>query len=149
RAPITRDLSIAVAGRRSYIDLFLGFLLPQPKKGGQRIVTPVYYDYSGRIDYNLHEDGRLSLFAIGSSDTLHVLNKDPDAALSTDLDTAVKFFRVIGTYERVIAGDMKLTLSPAWGRDTLTFSGAQAMAAGPFSSVGIINDSLASRMRTH
>ena len=149
RAPITRDLSIAVAGRRSYIDLFLGFVLPQPPKGGQRIVTPIYYDYSGRIDYNLHDNGRLSVFAIGSSDTLHVLNKDPDAALSTDLDTAVKFFRVIGTYERVIAGDMKLTLSPAWGRDTLTFAGAQAMAAGPFSSVGIVNESLSYRMRIH
>jgi len=147
RAPITRDLSIAVAGRRSYIDLFLGFVLPQPAKGGQRIVTPVYYDYSARIDYNLHENGRLSLFAIGSSDTLHVLNKDPDADLSTDLNSAVKFFRVIGTYERVIAGDLKLTLSPAWGRDTLTFSGAQAEASGPFSSIGVVNDSLSYRMR--
>lgn len=149
RAPITRDLSIAVAGRRSYIDLFLGFVLPQPAKGGQRIVTPVYYDYAARVDYNLHENGRLSLFAIGSSDTLHVLNRDPDAALSTDLNTAVKFLRVIGTYERVIAGDMKLTLSPAWGRDTLTFSGAQAEATGPFSSIGVVNDSLSYRMRVH
>ena len=149
RAPITQDLSIAVAGRRSYIDLFLGFVLPQPPKGGQRIVTPVYYDYSARADYDLHENGRLSVFAIGSSDTLHVLNRDPDAALSTDLNTAVKFFRVIGTYERVIAGDMKLTLSPAWGRDTLTFTGAQAEAAGPFSSVSVVNETLSYRMRVH
>ena len=47
RAPITKDLSIAVAGRRSYIDAFLGFVLPEPPAGAQRIVTPVYYDYSG------------------------------------------------------------------------------------------------------
>ena len=147
RGPITKDLSFAVAGRRSYIDAFLGFVLPQPAKGGQRIVTPIYYDYSGRLDYNLHENGRLSVFAIGSSDTLHVLDKDPDAALSTDLNTAVKFFRVIGTYERIIAGDLKLTLSPAWGRDTLSFSGAQAEAAGPFTSVGVVNDTLSYRMR--
>jgi TonB family protein len=149
RAPITDDLSIAIAGRRSYIDLFLGFFVPQPAKGGQRIVTPVYYDYSARVDYNLHDNGRVSVFAIGSSDELHVLNRDPDAELSTDLNSAVKFFRVIGTYERVIAGDMKLTLSPAWGRDTLTFTGAQAMAAGPFSSIGVVNDSLSYRMRVH
>jgi len=149
RAPITDDLSFAVAGRRSYIDLFLGFFLPQPAKGGQRIVTPVYSDYSGRLDYNLHENGRLSAFAIGSSDTLHVLNKDLDAALSTDLNTAVRFFCVIGTYERVIAGDLKLTLSPAWGRDTLTFTGAQAEAAGPFTSIGVVNSSLSYRMRVH
>ena len=55
--------------------------------------------------------------------------------MSTDLDTAVKFFRVIGTYARPLGGDLKLTLSPAWGRDTLTFAGAQAEAAGPFTSV--------------
>jgi TonB family protein len=149
RAPITKDLSLAVAGRRSYIDLFLGFVLPQPPKGGQRIVTPIYYDYSARLDYNLHANGRLSLFMIGSSDSLHVLNKDPDAELSTDLDSSVKFFRVIGSYERVIAGDLKLTLSPAWGRDTVTFSGAQAEAAGPFSSIGVVNDNLSYRMRVN
>jgi TonB family protein len=149
RAPITEDLSIAVAGRRSYIDAFLGLVLPKPAKGGQRIVTPIYYDYSGRLDYNLHDNGRLSIFAIGSSDTLHVLNKDPDAALSTDLDSAVKFFRVIGTYERVIAGDLKLTLSPAWGRDRLAIAGAQAEASGPFTSLDVVNDTLSYRMRLH
>jgi TonB family protein len=149
RAPITDDLSLAVAGRRSYIDLFLGLVLPKPAKGGQRIVTPVYYDYSGRLDYNLHGHGRLSVFAIGSSDTLRVLNRDPDAALSTDLNSSVKFLRVIGTYQRLLAGDLKLTLSPAWGRDTLSFSGAQAEATGPFTSIDIVNDSLSYRMRVH
>ena len=47
RAPITKDVSFAFAGRRSYIDAFLGFVLPEPPAGGQRIVTPVYYDYAG------------------------------------------------------------------------------------------------------
>ena len=41
-------------------------------------MTPVYYDYAGRLDWNLHENGRLGVFAIGSSDTLHVLDQDPD-----------------------------------------------------------------------
>ncbi|HEX4422384.1 MAG TPA: TonB-dependent receptor [Kofleriaceae bacterium] len=149
RAPITKDLSFAVAGRRSYIDLFLGLFVPQPAMGGQRIVTPVYYDYSARLDYNLHDNGRLSVFAIGSSDELRVLDKDPDAAMSTDLNSAVKFFRVIGTYERPIGGDLKLTLSPAWGRDTISLTGAQADAAGPFTSIGVVNDNLSYRMRIH
>ena len=30
RAPITDDLTVAFAGRRSYIDVFLGFVLPTP-----------------------------------------------------------------------------------------------------------------------
>ncbi|MBS1121761.1 MAG: TonB family protein, partial [Deltaproteobacteria bacterium] len=149
RAPLTKDLSFAFAGRRSYIDAFLGFVLPDPGPGAQRIVTPIYYDYAGRLDYNLHEDGAVSVFAIGSSDTLHVLDKDPDAETSTDLNTAVKFFRIIASYTRSLGGDLKLTLSPAWGRDTLTFSGAQAEAAGPFTSVGIVNNNLSYRMRIH
>jgi TonB family protein len=147
RAPITKDVSIAVAGRRSYIDAFLGFFLPDIKPGATRIVTPVYYDYQARLDWNLHADGRASVFVIGSSDGLHVLNKDPDAATSTSLDSSVKFFRIIGNYTRPLAGDLKLTLSPAWGRDTISFSGAQAEAAGPFTSLSIVNSSLSYRMR--
>ncbi|MBA3822011.1 MAG: TonB family protein, partial [Deltaproteobacteria bacterium] len=149
RAPLTKDLSVAFAGRRSYIDAFLGFVLPEPGPGAQRIVTPIYYDYAGRLDYNLHDNGRLSLFAIGSSDTLHVLDQDADAQVSTDLDTAVKFFRIIGSYQRSLGGALKLTLSPAFGRDTLTFTGAQAEAAGPFTSVGIVNNTLSYRTRIH
>jgi TonB family protein len=147
RAPITKDVSFAVAGRRSYIDAFLGFVLPDAPAGGQRIVTPVYYDYAGRLDYNLHADGRLSVFAIGSSDTLHVLDQDPDSAVSTDLNTSVKFFRVIGSYERPLTEHLKLTLSPAWGRDTINFTGAQAEATGPFTSIGIVNNTLSYRAR--
>lgn len=149
RAPITKDLSIAFAGRRSYVDAFLGFVLPDPGPGSQRIVTPVYYDYAARLDYNLKEHGRLSLFTIGSGDSLHVLDQEADSNTSTDLSTAVRFFRLIGTYARPLGGDLKLTLSPAYGRDTLTFSGAQAEAAGPFTSVGIVNNTLSYRMRVH
>jgi TonB family protein len=149
RAPITKDLSFAFAGRRSYIDAFLGLVLPDPGEGARRIVTPIYYDYAGRLDYDLHANGRLGLFAIGSSDTLHVLDDDPDASTSTNLNTAVKFFRVIGSYTRSLGGDLKLSMSPAWGRDTITFSGAQAEAAGPFTSVSLVNHSLSYRMRVH
>jgi hypothetical protein len=147
RAPLTDDVSVAFAGRRSYIDVFLGFVLPKPKSGAQRIVTPVYYDYQGRLDWNLHADGRLSLFVIGSSDGLHVLNKDPNAATSADLNSSVKFLRVIADYTRPLAGDLKLTLSPAWGRDTVSFSGAQAEAAGPFTSISVVNSDFSYRMR--
>jgi TonB family protein len=149
RAPLTENLSMSFAGRRSYVDAFLGLVLPDPGPGAQRIVTPVYYDYAGRLDYNLREHGRLGLFLIGSSDTLHVLDQDPDAEVSTNLNTAVKFFRVIGNYTRSLGGDLKLTLSPAWGRDTITFSGAQAEAAGPFTSVSLVNNTLSYRLRVH
>jgi hypothetical protein len=149
RTPITKDIDVAFAGRRSYIDAFLGFVVPQPSAGGQRIVTPVYYDYQGRIDWNLHQDGKLSLFVIGSSDALHVLNQDNSTTVSTDLNSAVDFFRVIATYVRPLGGDLKLTISPAWGRDTISFTGAQAMASGPFTSLDVVNSTLSYRMRVN
>ena len=65
------------------------------------------------------------------------------------MGAAVKFFRVIGNYTRSLGGDLKLTLSPAWGRDTVTFSGAQAESTGPFTSVSLVNHSLSYRMRVH
>lgn len=147
RAPVTDDVSVAVSGRRSYIDAFLGFVLPDPPPGGQRIVTPVYYDYAGRLDWRQRDGGRLSVFAIGSSDTLRVIDQDPESTVSTDLSTAVKFLRLIASYARPLGGDLKLSLSPAWGRDTLTFAGAQAEAAGPFTSVSVVNTSLSYRAR--
>ncbi len=149
RAPIRKNLSIAVAGRRSYIDAILGLVLPEPPAGGQRIVTPIYYDLSARLDWTHDDGGRVSLFTIGSSDTLRVVDQDPESAVSTDLNTAVRFFRVIGTYQRPFGGDLKLTISPAWGRDTLTFSGAQAEATGPFTSVSIVNHMLSYRARVN
>ena len=149
RAPITKNVSAAVAGRRSYIDALLPLFLPEPSAGSQRIVTPVYYDYQGRIDWDLKKEGRLSVFAIGSSDTLHVFQADADANTSANLDTAIKFFRVMGTYVRPLRGDLKLTLSPSWGTDAITFAGAQAEGAGPFTSLSVRNKALSYRMRVH
>jgi TonB family protein len=149
RAPIAKNVSAAIAGRRSYIDFILPFFLPEPTAGSQRIVTPVYYDYQGRVDWDLEKEGRLSVFAIGSSDKLHVFQKDPDANTSANLDTAVGFFRVMGTYQRPLRGDMRLTLSPSWGIDSITFAGAQAEGAGPFTSLSVKNKALSYRMRVH
>lgn len=149
RAPITKDLSIAFAGRRSYIDAFLGAVLPSPGPGASRLVTPIYYDLAARLDYDLHADGHASVFAIASGDSLRVLSKDPDAQVSTNLSSSISFFRLIGNYTRSFGGDLKLTISPSWGRDTITASGAQAEASGPFTSIGVVNDALSYRMRLH
>ena len=147
RMPITKDLTIAVAGRRSYIDLFLGFVLPNPGPGAQRIVTPVYDDYAIKLDYNMHADGRLSLFLIGSNDSLHVLNEDVKTMVSQNLNSSINFFRVIGSYVRPLGDGLKLTISPAWGRDTVSYSGAEATAMGPFTGIDVVNDTLSYRMR--
>ena len=80
RAPITKDLSVAFAGRRSYIDAFLGFVLPEPAAGraAHRDAGLLRLRGPPRLQPAARTAGS-ALFAIGSSDTLHVLDKDADA----------------------------------------------------------------------
>ncbi|MCA9679442.1 MAG: TonB family protein, partial [Myxococcales bacterium] len=146
RAPITDRLSVAVAGRRSYLDAFLGAVLPEPDPGSQLIVVPIYWDWQARADLDLGKEGRASLFAIGSSDRLDVLSVDAEQEQDLALDTAIDFMRVIGTYTRPLAGRLKLTLSPAWGRDTVRFASGQS-GASPFLSADIVQDTLSYRLR--
>jgi len=44
---------------------------------------------------------------------------------------------------------MKLSLSPAFGSDEVTFAGAQAQNAGPFTSLSLTNKTVSYRMRAH
>ncbi len=147
RAPVTKRASIAIAGRRSYVDALLPLVLPAPSPGSTRVVVPVYWDGQARADWDLGAEGKLSVFALHSTDTLDVLQADEDEEESLDLNTSVTFSRVIGRYQRRLAGDFELTLSPAWGRDTLSFAANTAGATGPFTGAEINNDVLSYRMR--
>jgi hypothetical protein len=147
RAPITKRISFGVAGRRSYIDTLLPYVLPEPSPGSTRVVVPVYWDAMLRLDADLESRGKLSVFAIRSSDELDVLQTDADEQESLDLNTAVKFFRLIGKYTRPLGESFTLTLSPAWGRDSILFSSGQADAASAFTEAAIIQDTVGYRMR--
>nr|HEX4316372.1 TonB-dependent receptor [Kofleriaceae bacterium] len=149
RAPITKDLTVAIAGRRSYIDLFLGYVLPKAGSGTERVVTPVYDDLSIKVDYNLHADGHLSVFYIRSHDGLHALQKDLDTMTSEQLDSSIDFWRVIANYTRPLGGDLKLTISPAYGVDRVGVAGAEAEAAGPFTSLNVVNENMSYRARIY
>ena len=138
RIPVGKNGSFAVAGRRSYLDFMLGFFLPEPEPGAQLIVVPVYYDYQARFDYDLGDNGKASLFFIGSSDVLDVLTEEPDDESSLSLNTRIDFLRVIGSYERPLGKNLELTITPAFGRDGFVFSSGQADdEANPFTDIDI------------
>jgi TonB family protein len=147
RAPLGKHASFAFAGRRSYLDTFLPLFLPDQKPGAQLVVVPVYWDTQGRVDVDLGREGRASVFAIASSDRLDVLSKDPADEMDLGLTTAIRFFRVIGTYTRPLGGDFTFTLSPAWGRDTVSFASGTSDAQSPFLSLDIVQTALTSRLR--
>jgi hypothetical protein len=143
RAPLGKDVAISLAGRRSYIDVFLPLVLPD---NGQ-VVVPVYYDYQARLDWDRKAEGKLSVTLLGSADTLDVLSKNPDDEQSLNLNSAIRFFRVIGNYRRPISRTLSLSLSPSYGVDSVTFSGGQAESSGPFTSLDIRQTALSYRMR--
>lgn len=145
RAPLAKNLMLSVAGRRSYIDVFLPLVLPD---NGQ-VVVPVYYDYQSRLDWDLRSEGKLSLTLLGSADTLDVLSDDPDDEESLNLNSAIRFFRLIGSYRRPISRTLSLSMSPAYGRDSVSFAGGQAEASGPFTSLDIGISLLSYRARVH
>ncbi len=148
RAPLGDHVAVAVAGRRSYLDAFLGLLLPEPAPGATRVVVPVYWDGQARVDADLGREGTLSLFAIVSSDRLKVLSTDPDQQTSLALDSEVNFRRWIARYQRPLGRDWTLTLSPAYGRDSAKFSSGQADGGGAFTGATLIEDTFSYRMRT-
>ncbi|HTE54542.1 MAG TPA: TonB family protein [Kofleriaceae bacterium] len=146
RVPVGKHGALAVAGRRSYLDVMLGLFVPEQEPGNTLIVVPIYYDYQARLDYDLEREGKATIFLIGSADTLDVLSEDADDEETLSLDSAIRFFRIIGSYRRPIAGGFNLTLSPAWGRDTFEFSSGQI--DGPaFTKASAVQETLAYRMR--
>ncbi|HWN70507.1 MAG TPA: TonB-dependent receptor [Haliangium sp.] len=147
RFPVGKNASLSLAGRRSYLDFVLEAFLPEQGPGAQLVVVPVYYDYQLRFDYDFGAEGTASVFFLQSRDTLDVLSKDPDAEQSLDISTSIGFSRLIGTYRRPIGGGLRLTMSPVFGRDRVSFSGGQADTTGDFTSADIIQDTLGYRMR--
>lgn len=149
RAPITSDLTFAVAARRSYIDELLPFVLPLFTSSPPSVVAPIYDDYQARVDLNLHDNGRASVFVIGSDDSLHVVDQDPFAVQTQTaaLSSTIDFFRVIASYVRPLGDSLRLTISPSWGTDSVTLSGADAATSGPFNSLDVVDHELSYRMR--
>jgi hypothetical protein len=125
RAPISKDVTFAVAGRRSYIDALLPFVLPEPDPGETLVVVPVYWDYQARLDVALPRGDRLSFLAFGSDDRLDVLQTDLEKDETIDLGTHIGFHRFRGTYTTRLARDWKLVVTPMLGYDVISFSAGE------------------------
>jgi TonB family protein len=147
RVPLGENAGLAFAGRRSYLNLLLPFFLPEPDEGDTLIVTPVYQDYNVRYDHDLGNHGEATLFVFGSGDDLDVLSSDAEEDESFALTSSISFFRIIGSYRRKISGDLQLTMSSAWGRDSIKFAGAQFDTNNPETSLDISQTALSYRFR--
>jgi hypothetical protein len=118
----------AAAGRRSYIDLLLPFILPYTVAGQIGIVAkPRWLDYQARYSYTGFENTEISAFLFGFEDRLIVSTPD-DFAQGTDQDAQGDFALSYSTHRLVFQldhrfnDDLSLQITPSIGPDFTSFS---------------------------
>jgi TonB family protein len=115
-------LKLMAAGRRSYIDAWLGPVLSSA--GGGATQAPVYYDYQLLAETNPTPNSSLRASFFGSDDALEFLLADPvpgEPGISGRLGFHTAFQRVQLKYENQFSADDSLSTVVAYGHDQLDF----------------------------
>jgi TonB family protein len=126
-APLGSRASIAVAGRRSYIDFFLTEVIP----AGTLSLTaaPVYYDYQSVLTWKPTTHDRLRLQIYGSSDRFEAVlpaSSDGDPAVRGSLDLSTQFHRVQASWKRALTNDVDQNLEVSVGSTNLRIALGEA-----------------------
>lgn len=124
--PVTEDLSVAIAARRSYFDLVFESIAPDDVS---TIAAPVYYDYQAIASYRPSDRDRLRLMAFGSSDEFALLFSEPsdtDSTISGDLDFGTQFHRAHGSWRRQLSDDVDQDIDLAVGLIDVDFGLGEA-----------------------
>lgn len=93
--PVTQDLSVAAAVRRSNIDFVFANLVPDDTY--DVVAAPTYFDYQALASYRIDSATRLRLLGYGSRDALQLFfadANDDDPGLAGTLKGKVEFHRV-------------------------------------------------------
>lgn len=114
--------SIAVAARRSYIDVLLPPVLEAFREpgGASTVASPYYWDYQARYDLKLGRD-RFELIGFGSSDRLVVSQSGSEETQPFSLETFQGFHRLRASWSRTLESGWKLSLSPTIGLTPFNF----------------------------
>lgn len=115
--------NFAVAGRRSYFDVWLKPALEAADAGVS--TAPVYYDYQLMLQRDLGKDSSLRFAFIGSDDQLKLLVKSPSASAPSvggGISAHTGFYRLQGRYKAKFGKDTEFKLTSAIGRDLVEFS---------------------------
>lgn len=120
--PEVEGLSIAVAGRRSYIDLVLESVIPDDA-GISLISAPVYYDYQVLVSYQPTAEHDVRGFFFGSDDRLELLFDNPSDAStqiqSGNLSFGTDFQRGYLEYRYTPSEKFNNRLMVSAGRDSI------------------------------
>ena len=114
----------ALAGRRSYVDVWLKPALEQ--LGSSVTTAPVYYDYQALVerDWDNHRHS-VRLFAFGSDDRLDILIKQVNGsapALTGSVGLGTAFWRLQARYVGKLSEDTEVRAVAAVGKDAVQFN---------------------------
>ena len=116
--PLGKNTRMTLAGRRSWVDAWLG---PVLKANDVSVSTaPVYYDYQGMIEHDLSRKTTVRLFAFGADDRLKLTLKNPDSkdpALGGSAAQRVSFMRVQGRIETRPSNTARFTTQVSVGHN--------------------------------
>ncbi len=116
--------SIAFAARRSYVDAYLGLILPKDS-GFDFTSAPVYYDYQALYENPKFAGGNLTMLLFGDNDRLKLLFDQPsdiDPALRGSVSTGIDLHRLHAIWTRRLSAFDEVRLSGALGYSQLKFA---------------------------
>ncbi len=121
--PLPGGLKFAIAGRRSWIDAWLGPVLEAT--GAAVSTAPVYYDYQAMLQKDFGKDTSLRAAFFGSDDKLSLLLKDVSAAAPTLTGSTgfhTTFWRLQMQFKSKLGPSTDIRLLAAIGQDSLEFN---------------------------
>lgn len=121
--PLLEDWTFVAAGRRSYIDAWLGPTLEAAGAGVTQ--APVYYDYQFFVEHNSESVGRFRAGWFGSDDKLELLlggaaGNDPALTGNVGLSTVFQRFQLL--WEKDFGDADRVRAVAAIGQDDIEFS---------------------------
>jgi hypothetical protein len=116
--PISKRTRFLVAGRRSWVDAWIG---PMLEKAGTGVTAaPVYYDGQLVLEHDLTEATTVRLAAFGSSDKLALVFNAPESTDPvTGFGSSTKFFRIQARSDTKLSSSMRWVNTLSWGRDLI------------------------------
>ena len=130
RGPIAKNWTVFVAGRRSWIDAWIGPVLESSGAVGATS-APVYYDYQAFVETKPTAMSRFRVGYFGSDDRLKLFLKSPaegEPAIAGNLGFHTGFGRVQALYENQVSERVRVRANVAYGYDTTNLNaGALAL----------------------
>jgi hypothetical protein len=118
--PVSKSWTLGVGFRRSYVDAFLGAVIP-PDSGFAFSAAPTYYDYQLTAEYNPDPSTRLRILWYGSDDGLSILLDQPTGTNpdSRGFELARYFHQGQATLRKALSRKVLLFAGIATGYQTL------------------------------